>query len=79
MANPIYVVVVGPVMTNEQITDAFEFWLGRPPRRADLAVCDMLGRLPDAVAEFIWNHGLNQPLIPTPNTVHEWIYKEFIA
>jgi hypothetical protein len=65
-----------PVMTDAQIIAAFEKWAGRAPRRADLAVCNILGRSPDSVAEFIWDHCLGEPLVPSIAAIRHSINKE---
>ena len=60
-------------LSDREITEAFEHWVQRPPRQADLAVCIMLGRSPDSIAEFIWDHQLGEPVIPTLDAIQTWI------
>jgi hypothetical protein len=52
-------------MTNEQIERAFYAALGYPPRAADLQTIDLLGRDPDTVADFIWDHHMGEPEHPS--------------
>jgi hypothetical protein len=66
-------------MTDLQIAAAFEHFLGRTPRRADLVVCEVLGRSPGSVAEFIWDHGLGEPSQPTPRAIRDWIVEYAIS
>jgi hypothetical protein len=68
----VLVVPAPPAMTDMQIAAAFEHWLGRGPRRADLVVCEVLGRSAGSVAEFIWNQA-GEPVKPTPREIRDWV------
>jgi hypothetical protein len=73
------VVDVTPTMSDAQIGAAFEHWLGRGPRLADIAVCNILGRSPASVAEFIWDHGLGEPIQPSPFEIRDWLLEHWRA
>jgi len=50
----------GP-MSPEAIGDAFLQCVGYPPRTADLQVLEMLGKDPETVADYIWDHHMGEP------------------
>lgn len=76
------ILVVGPVepvLTDGQIVAAFEHWIGRGPRLADLAVCNILGRSPGSVAEFLWDHLMGEPVQPTPQAIQKWLLENAVV
>lgn len=56
-------------LSHDQITLIFETIFSMRPRAADLAMLDLLGRDPDTVADYIWDHMLGEPDSPTRDEV----------
>ena len=52
-------------LTDAQLDAAFVAVLGGPMRKTDLAAIEVVGRTPRAVAEYIWDHWMGEPEIPT--------------
>lgn len=60
-------------LTDEQIERAFVSVLGMQPRTADIAVVQMLGGTPEALAEYIWDHWLGEPDRPKQKDIESVI------
>lgn len=53
------------ILTDEQVNTAFLALVGLEARTADLQVVDMMGGTPEACAEYLWDHFMGEPDVPT--------------
>lgn len=49
------------MMTRDQIETAFISVLGIEPRKADVAIIEMMGATPEMMAEYLWDHWMGEP------------------